>query len=176
MAEIESISLDQEAQEMWENNEETIQEIYGGRSALFKDKLREVDERETIDEKIQELNTRIAANLRENIRLSRKKSRLEEERRRNQLEEELERKEEQKKQLIDSLRELNKKTEKDFLEEAKDNYPKNKYSNHKEVRENWAQRQFRKHREKIRKKGSEVGRLRHKISELKAELGDYEEV
>ena len=180
MAEVKSISLDEEAQELWERNEDLIEDSYGGRSGVFKDKLKEIDQKDDLEARMEKKRKQIAKNLRENLKLSRDLSELQERKAKQEKREKLPRKRKELQNLQEELAELKETSEKDLRDDAYRYYVEDSgtdydLENDPEARKNAetrAKRKIENHQEKIKAKEEEIQALESEIKELEGDLND----
>ena len=177
MANIISISLPEEYQDVLERNEELIEEVYGGKSELFQDKLKEIDKKRPVETRLEKKRRTIFSNLAENIKLSRDISRLERRLQEKEIKEEIN---EKKKSLNTAKQELENVKSKSEQEIRDEIYRKAVESgrdveNNPELRQNIEdriERRLQQRVEKIQDKEDTVEELQSEVDELRSKLND----
>lgn len=178
MADVKSISLDQEAQEIWERNEDLIEDIYGGRSALFKDKLKEIDEQTDLETKISQERSQIARKLKEVMKHSKRLSRLEERKEKQEVRKTIDSKQSKLEDLKSKLRKKKNKSESQIRNQTyrryakKSNYDVENNSELRKTIEENIERRIARRDEKIEEYEKEIQDLKSEIRELRAEISE----
>lgn len=169
MAEVRSISLDQEAQKILNRNEDYIQERYGGLSKLLKNKLREIEQGTALERELEiekqrlENQTKKVQKLEKQVKEIKKREEIKD--KKDRLQELRERKQRLENQEQKSEEEIREEVKQDYKDSGHDiSDPKIQGS-----MENTVQRRIKR-----KDNSDEIQNLKNQISDIENEIEELE--